>query len=112
MLPVVEGFVARQVAIAPRPPAPLLLPAAGSWNFVFQLEPRKADQGAAPPRVVAPGLQVARVLTKWTTDFGEQGRLISQPLVWKVEPRAAPATQDPRQPTAGAILVPPRRCSA
>jgi hypothetical protein len=115
MLPVVEGFVARQVAVASRPPAPLLLPAAGSWNFVFQLEPRKAaDPGAAPPRLVAPGLQVARVLTKWTTDFGEQGRLISQPLVWKAEARAAPAVPPPapvggvadqRQPASGAILV-------
>mmetsp|Transcript_16514 Transcript_16514/g.52638 ORF Transcript_16514/g.52638 Transcript_16514/m.52638 type:complete len:507 (-) Transcript_16514:157-1677(-) len=87
LLPAHEGYRAVQIGqtstdtpsgVAP----PILLAPGASRNFVFLLEP-KPDRALDRSLVLHQNTQIGRVMTRWTTDLGEQGRLMSQPLVWK-----------------------------
>jgi len=85
MLPTHEGFQA--TPLAPEPTStqyrkPAFLPPKESRNYVFRLDPRR--DRSSTDSLLLPGTYVARVLTRWSIDFAEAGRLRSQPLSWKV----------------------------
>ena len=56
-----------------------------SHNFLFIIEPKKKYTNQEVTSPIEIGSQVARILTRWTTDFSEPGRLMSQSLLWKSE---------------------------
>jgi len=53
-----------------------------------------------------PGDRIARIVTRWRTEFSEQGRLMSQPLIWKQAPLSGVhvSVLQPEQPLQVGVL--------
>lgn len=69
-------------------PVPRLIPPGGTHNELYEVEVvTPTDEAGAATAVtqIEPGASVARMFTRWRTDFAEQGRLQSQPLIWRPE---------------------------
>jgi len=62
-------------------PLPVLLNSGAVQRYIFHVQPKAPDSAS----VIQPGDQVGQVLSRWRTGFAEQGRLMSQPLVWRAE---------------------------
>lgn len=63
---------------------PALLEPGTARAYIFAFEAKKRSGNQDSVSLIEPGSQVACVLTRWTTDFSEPGRLMSQSFVWNI----------------------------